>query len=112
MKNDIHASCVEIPVPIDVYVGLLNHLKRNEMDCGPASLVASIVRRYLDDDTGKRSSALDEPAPDWSNDWLMFGEPPAVERGKAPGLVKDTETSQDNDWCIGCSCPSEDLLSS
>ena len=80
MKSDIQGSFVDIPVPIAVYVGLLDHLRKLDTDGGPAPLVASIVQKYLDDDMAKRRgqrSKVLESTLDWSNDWIMFGAPSA-----------------------------------
>ncbi len=114
MKNDIQGSCVEIPVPIDMYVALLEQLRKQHMDCGPDRLVASIIQKYLDGNSAEhlqQRSKIRPPAPEWTNDWIMFGEPPAMAESEAPGSCTNPEKQRSNDWCIGCGCPSEDLAS-
>ncbi len=114
MKNDIQDSCVEIPVLIDMYVALLDQLRKQHMDCGPDRLVASIIQKYLDGNSAEhlqQRSEIKPPEPDWTNDWIMFGEPPAMAESEAPGSGTNPEKQQRNDWCIGCGCPSEDLAS-
>jgi invasion protein IalB len=39
----------------------------------------------------------------------MFAAPPAAAAGEAPGSGKHQEKQQD--WCIGCACPAQELLS-
>ena len=115
MKNDIQDSCIEIPVPIDLYVALLDRLRKLDTDCAPATMVTSIVQEYLDGAPAARhpgSGKLGAPVPDWSDDWIMFGTPPAVAKTKAPKPRKNPARPEGGDWCIGCACPSDDLVSS
>ncbi|MBS1228906.1 MAG: hypothetical protein H6R17_2183 [Proteobacteria bacterium] len=100
-----------MPVPTALYVSLLDQLSGASRDgAEPASVVSAILRKYLDDVRSdpprQRRTRL---ALDWSDDRLMFGAPPAPTAVKAQVSAKKSEPG--NDWCIGCGCPSEDLLS-
>ena len=113
MRNDIQESCIAVPVPTALYVNVVDQMSKAHMDCKPTTLVTSILQKYLDD----ARKALPSPSPmksarDWSNDWIMFGSPPPITKGKTQTSRKKSKTLQSTDWCIGCGCPSEDLLSS
>jgi len=114
MKNDIQGSCISVAVPTELYVKLLGHLRRSTAaGAEPTTLVTAILQKYLDDaqTNPPRQSGL-APAPRWSNDWIMFGSPVAPTTVKAQGPGETFTEAQSNDWCIGCGCPSEHLLSS
>jgi hypothetical protein len=114
MKNDIRSSCIPIPIPTDLYVSLLDLHNKSNAKYGPASMVTSILREYLDAARANPSSASDkakEPASNWSNDWIMFGAPPALAEVTAPKGSNDPSKSQSNQWCIGCGYTPSDILS-
>lgn len=115
MKNDITSSCITVPVPTDLYLRMLDLQGSSNREGGPAQMVSSILQKFLDDAgsnlPGQGSSAK-ESAPYWSDEWIMFGSPPPRTKVKAPRSVKKSSKPQSADWCIGCACPSEDLLSS
>lgn len=102
MRNDVQAlRCADIPIPLDVYIGLINRLKKLELDLHDAGV-----------NSRQQSLKATESALDWSKERIMFGAPTAVAEGEAPRSDKNSRMPQNNDWCIGCGCPSEDLLSS
>jgi hypothetical protein len=100
VKNDIQGLCVDIPIPLDLYIGLINRLRKLEFDLHDTKV-----------NSGQQSSNATESARDWSNDRIVFGAPTAIAEGKAPRSGKNSTMPLNNDWCIGCGCPSEDLLS-
>lgn len=113
MRNDIQKSYIPVPVPTELYVSLLDRLNRLHSGYEPKTMVTSILQKYLDEAqvNPPRQSGM-EPALDWSNDWIMFESPPPLTKEKAPRTKKKSKRPSSTDWCIGCGCPSEDLLSS
>jgi len=113
MENSIQGSCISVPVPTALYVSLLDQLSGAKRDgADPASVVSAILQKYLDDARSDPSrQRRTKPVLDWSEDRLMFGAPPALTAVKSQVSAKKSDPSQGNDWCIGCGCPSEDLLS-
>jgi hypothetical protein len=121
MKNDIRSSFISVPVPMDLYVGLLDLQRKTSVRYEPGTLVTSILREALRSARGVRRPAragvsgnanaapsVSGSANGWSNDWIMFGAPPAPEKAE----TRVTGHVGDNDWCVGCACPSTDVLSS
>ena len=115
MKNDVRNSSISVPIPTDLYVSLLDLMSRTNMDGGSTRMVTAILQKYLEDNTltqSAPSTRAKAAEPEWSDEWIMFSAPPAQTRAKAARPGKKARTAQNNDWAIGCGCPSEDLLSS
>jgi hypothetical protein len=112
MKIDIHKSYVSVPLPTGLYVNLVDQMSKANMDCEPASMVTSILQKYLDNAQTKLPGQNSmESATDWSNDWIMYGSPPPLTKDNAPKFKKKSKKRSSTDWCIGSNCPSLDLLS-
>ena len=105
MNSCIQGSCIPVAVPTELYVSLLDHLSRSTMDCDePTTAVAAILQKYLDDARSNPPISATR-ASVRPKDSVTLGSLPAPTKNKT---LKSTPHS--NDWCIGCGCPAEELI--
>lgn len=113
MNSFIQGSCIPVALPTALYVSLVDYLSRSKTNCHePSAAVATIVRKYLDDAQTNPPGCSGAPsAPVRTNDSMTFGAPPSLTKDKALKPAPQSRQRHRNDWCIGCGCPAEELIS-
>lgn len=115
MKQDLGHSTISVPIPTELYMALLDSLHAGGSRKDPVASIVAIIRKQVSE--SKTEASLAEVRPDsggeWSDDWISFQSPPSAPRTvKTISLANRMNTPQEDrlGWCIGCGCPSPDLL--
>jgi len=113
MKSEITKSNISIPLPTVLYVGLVDLLRTQKVRRDPAAVMATVIGNWIASQAaphGVEPSHAAEASADWNNDWIMFEAPPASNGVARSTPFRRRGRARNSDWCIGCGCPSEDLL--
>lgn len=132
MKYESPDICLPVSLSGSLYYRLIEVLKESQAHPDPNAAIVTAVRRFVAEatptrKTPRKSTANAAVSAAWSNDWIMFGAPPAstsMQRTMPTRRFVPTEAptpastptntapvrQRGGDWCVGCSGADTDLL--
>lgn len=136
MKYESPDICLPVSLSGSLYYRLIEVLKASQTHPDPNAAIVTAVRRFVAEATPNRKTPRKSAAnaavntamnAAWSNDWIMFGAPPASSQAPRPlptrrftPTVAPTPSSaptrteyarpRGGDWCVGCSGADIELL--
>ena len=132
MKYESPDICLPVSLSGSLYYRLIEVLKESQAHPDPNAAIVTAVRRFVAEatparKTPRKSAANAAVSAAWSNDWIMFGAPPASSQtprplptrrftptvaptpSSAPTRTENTRP-RGGDWCVGCSGADIELL--
>jgi len=132
MKYESPDICLPVSLSGSLYYRLIEVLKESQAHPDPNAAIVTAVRRFVAEATPSRKAPRKSAAnaavnAAWSDDWIMFGAPPASSQTPRPLSARrftptvapapsSAPTRTENarprggDWCVGCIGADIDLL--
>ena len=122
MKRELANSSITIPIPTELYLALLDSIHARGIDEDPIAVITAVIRKQIvgvshnSPRKSPKKALIKHAEKDWSDDWIT-PQSPLVEPQKTKASLRQTKNrrtksykANGSDWCIGCGCPSPDLI--